>query len=110
MDYNELDLVFPNEAEKPQHKSNMIRRVFHPILRRTGLPKIRFHDLRHTYASLLIHQGGHPKYIQSQLGHSSIDITMDIYGHIMEATNHEAANNLGQLVFGKDSKQVVAKW
>jgi integrase len=59
--------------------------------------KIRFHNLRHTYANLLIAQGEHPKYIQSQLGHSSITVTMDIYGHLMDTVNRGAANRLGIL-------------
>jgi hypothetical protein len=58
---------------------------------------IRF-NLRHTYASLLIAQGEHPKYIQSQLGHSSINVTTDIYGHLMEAVNQKAARLLGKTV------------
>jgi len=62
---------------------------------------MRFHNLRHTYASLLIAQGEHPKYIQSQLGHSSINVTMDIYGHLMETVNHEAAGELGKTVLGE---------
>ena len=70
-----------------------------PALKRAGLPKIRFHDLRHTYASLLIAQGEHPKYIQVQMGHSSINVTMDIYGHLMDTTNRGAANRLGETVF-----------
>ena len=50
-------------------------------LKRAGIRKVRFHDLRHTFASLLIQHGAHPKYIQEQLGHSSIQVTMDTYGH-----------------------------
>lgn len=78
----------------------MLRRGFYPTLRKAGIRKIRFHDLRHTYASLLIRQGEHPKYIQSQKGHWSIKVTIDIYGHLMEATNHEAANKIGATIFG----------
>jgi len=96
----DLDLVFPNGAGKPENHGNMLRRGFYPTLRKAGIRKIRFHDLRHTYASLLIRQNEHPKYIQSQMGHSSIKVTMDIYGHLMEATNHEAANKIGATIFG----------
>jgi integrase len=73
------------------------------------LAKIRFHDLRHTYASLLINQGEHPKYIQNQMGHSSIKVTMDVYGHLMEDTNPEAASKLGNSIFGDDGSKMVAK-
>jgi integrase len=58
-------------------------RRFQPALRVAGLPEgLGFHDLRHTCASLLIAQGAHPKAIQLHLGHSSIQITMDCYGHL----------------------------
>ena len=63
----EHDLVFPAINGKPMDAVNMLKVYFYPTLRRSGLPKIRFHDLRHTYASLLIMQGEHPKYIQSQM-------------------------------------------
>jgi integrase len=60
-----------------------VRRVFKPALRRAQLPEIRFHDLRHSFASLLIAQGERPKLIAEQLGHASVKITMDRYGHLM---------------------------
>ena len=87
----------------------MLRRRFHPALRRAGLPKMRFHDLRHTYASLLIAQGENPKYIQTQLGHSSIQITMDVYGHLMDTVNREAASKLGRTVLGGNSEDDGSK-
>ena len=61
---------------------------------------MRFHDLRHTYASLLIKNGEHPKYIQKQLGHKSIKTTMDVYGHLMEGTNTESADKIAGLALG----------
>jgi len=96
---NELDLVFPNDEGKPIDNNNLVRRHFEPALRKAGLRKIRFHDLRHTYASLLIDQGEHPKYIQTQMGHSSINVTMDTYGHVMKTVNHESANRVEMTVF-----------
>ena len=62
---------------------------------------VRLHDLRHTFCSLLIDQGANPKYIQSQLGHSSIMITMDRYGHLMPETNERETELLDETVFGK---------
>jgi len=59
---------------------------------------MRFHNLRHTYASLLIAQGEHRKYIQNQLGNSSINVTMDIYGHLMETMSQKAAARLGKAI------------
>jgi integrase len=90
----------------------MLKGRFFPALRRSKLPKIRFHNLRHTYASLLIDQGENPKYIQNQLGHSSIQVTMDIYGHLLKNVNQEAASRLGKVVLGSrvegDGSKMVA--
>lgn len=94
------DLVFPNGAGNPENHSNLLRRGFYPALRRAGLRQIRFHDLRHTFASLLIMNNEHPKYIQEQLGHSSIKVTMDVYGHLMNPTNSKAAEKLAALALG----------
>lgn len=105
---SDQDLVFPTVAGTPENAPNLLYRRFFPALRRAGLPRIRFHNLRHTYASLLIAQGEHPKYIQSQLGHSSIQVTMDIYGHLMVSVNREAACKLGNAVFGADGSKMVA--
>lgn len=104
----ELNLVFPNSSGRPEGRGNMLLRGFHPTLRKAGLPKIRFHDLRHTYASLLIAQGEHPKYIQVQMGHSSINITMDIYGHLMETINQKSAKRLGATILGQYGSKMVA--
>jgi hypothetical protein len=67
-----------------------------------GINDFRFHDLRHTFASLLIAQGEHPKYIQVQMGHSSINVTMDTYGHLMNTVNQESAKRLDLTVFEKN--------
>jgi integrase len=72
--------------------NNFYQRLFCPALARAGLPtEVRFHDLRHTCAALLIAQGAHPKAIQAHLGHSSIQVTMDRYGHLFpDALEHLA--------------------
>ena len=102
----ELDLFFPTEEGTPENAANLLYRRFFPALRRAGLPWMRFHNLRHTYASLLIAQGEHPKYIQSQLGHSSINVTMDIYGHLLETMNQKAASCLGRTVLRSENKHL----
>jgi len=99
---NEIDLVFPNEEGNPICAENMVKRDFKPALRRSGIREIRFHDLRHTYASLLIDQGEHPKYIQGQMGHASINITFDTYGHLMKDVNSEAPLKLQNAIFNKN--------
>lgn len=101
---SKLDLVFPTLSGTPQQAANMFYRHFLPALRRAKLRRIRFHDLRHTYASLLIAQGEHPKYIQTQMGHSSINVTMDTYGHMMETVNQDAASRLGRAVLGEENE------
>ncbi len=97
---NEEDLVFTNSAGSPLDPDNIIKRDFHPALRMAGLRLVRFHDLRHTYTSLLIAQGENIKFIQSQLGHASIQTTMDRYGHILPNTNKGVGERLDKLVFG----------
>lgn len=106
---SDLDLVFPNEAGKPLAPIAMVRRKFEPALKKANISRIRFHDLRHTYASLLIDQGELPKYIQAQMGHSSITVTMDTYGHLMDNVNKDAAIRLGKAIFRSDGCKTVAE-
>lgn len=96
---NELMLVFPNEAGNPMSHNNMVRRHFKPALKSAGIHEIRFHDLRHTYASMLIEQGENIKYIQSQLGHSSPSVTLNVYAHLMNPTNQASASKLEKVLF-----------
>ncbi len=96
---NRLNLVFPNEEGQPLNNSNMRRRYFEPALTKAGIGHIRFHDLRHTYASLLIEQGENIKYIQAQLGHSTPTVTLNIYAHLMKPINQEAAIRLEKAIF-----------
>lgn len=70
------------------------------VLRRAALRRIRFHALRHTCASLLIAQGAHPKYIQTQLGHASISRTLDRYGHLPWILVLAAVSMAGSFAFG----------
>ena len=93
-------LVFNNGKGLPLDPENLIKREFHSALDRAGLRRIRFHDLRHTYASLLISQGENVKFIQSQLGHASAKTTLDRYGHLMPDVENNAARRLDQTVFG----------
>ncbi|EFK07463.1 site-specific recombinase, phage integrase family [delta proteobacterium NaphS2] len=103
---NEHDLLFPNGAGGPINYSNLVQRHFRPALKATSLPLIRFHDLRHTFASLLIEQGENVKYIQTQLGHSSPTVTLNVYAHLMKPTNQEAACRLENTVFSNNGDQM----
>ena len=102
------DLVFPNNEGKPMCQSHMLSRYFRPALKSMGLKGIRFHDLRHTYASLLIDQGENIKYIQTQLGHHSPTVTLSVYAHLMNPVNQAAAINLEMSVFENNSCKMVA--
>ena len=94
------EFVFCSERGTPIDADNFRHREFPQALRRAGLRRVRFHDLRHTYTSLLIAHGAHPKYIQAQLGHASIQTTLDRYGHLMPQLHQAEAQKLDQLVFG----------
>lgn len=74
------------------------RRYWYPAVREAGLEPLRFHDLRHTHAALLVAQGEHPKVIQSRLGHTSISTTLDTYGHLMEGLDAGVADRLDRTV------------
>jgi integrase len=93
------ELVFTAEGGGLIDPDNFMHRDWVRLLRRSELKRIRFHDLRHTYASLLILQGAHPKYIQAQLGHASIQTTLDRYGHLMPQIHEAEARKLDRLVF-----------
>ena len=84
------DLVFSKPDGKPLDPS-IITRTFRKIIKRAGLPSLRFHDLRHTHASLMLKQGIHPKIVSERLGHSSIGITLDTYSHVMPGLQEAAA-------------------
>jgi len=95
---SKFGLVFPNKEGNYLNAANMLNRKFKPALKRAGIEPVRFHDLRHTYASLLIANGVSMKYVQYQLGHSSIKMTMDLYTHILPEFNENCVNILDNLV------------
>ena len=75
-------------------EQNHIRRVFKRVLVKAGIREMRLHDIRHTFASLLLSRGESPVYVKEQLGHSSIKMTVDIYGHLIPSSNRGAVNRL----------------
>jgi integrase len=91
------DLIFPNEVGRPIDRQNLIRRSFKKLLQKAGLPDVRFHDLRHTAATLLLRLGEHPKVVQERLGHSTISVTMDVYSHVLPDMQRQAAEKLDTL-------------
>ncbi len=77
------DLVFATSKGTPVNSSNLLQRSFLPLLASCNLPRIRFHDLRHTCATIRFIKGQHPKRVSEILGHSSVAITLDIYSHVI---------------------------
>ena len=71
--------------------TNLLHYHFYPLLKREDLPRIRFHDLRHTAATLLLGRGVNPKIVSEMLGHASIGITLDIYSHVLPDMQQHAA-------------------
>ena len=92
--FGEHPWVFCNSTGGPLRRSHFHRQVFKPLLKKANLPDMRFHDLRHTSASLLLAAGIHPKVVQERLGHSQIGITLDTYSHVLPTMGVEAAKKL----------------
>ncbi len=85
-------LVFPNRVGKPMDRNNLYRRDFKRMLKKAKLPEIfRFHDLRHTCATLLLLKNVNPKIVQEMLGHATITQTLDTYSHVLP-TMQDAAS------------------
>lgn len=90
----EPDLVFTTKIGTPLGKSDFIRRSFKAVLRRAGLPDIRFHDLRHTAATLLLAAGENMRTIQEMFGHSRFSTTADIYAHVLPDQQRQTADKM----------------
>lgn len=100
--------VFVTERGIPLIANHWRNRVFDRALEKAGLRKIRVHDLRHSYASLLIQAGESLAYIRDQLGHHSIKVTVDIYGHLAPGGNKEAVDRLDDLDFDASKRKLSA--
>lgn len=94
-EYNSLNLVFCNEAGQPMNP-DFISRSFKKDLEAAKLPAIRFHDLRHGHATMLLELGENLKVVSERLGHSSVAMTGDTYSHVQEKIQKEASNKLDQ--------------
>jgi integrase len=89
--WEDNNLVFCTTAGKPLDFRNVATASFKPLLKKAGLPDIRFHDLRHTCATLLLSRGHHPKLVQELLGHASVAITLDRYSHVLPGMGDQTA-------------------
>jgi integrase len=95
--------VFVNEVGRLLDPNNLRKRIFHRCLEKAGIRRVRFHDLRHTFASLLIARNESPKKIQALLGHHSIQVTMDIYGHLYTEGSRKVVDALDDPVIEHES-------
>jgi integrase len=112
MKWVEEGLLFPSTRGTPLSARNLVR-GFKQMLERAELPDIRFHDLRHSWATLLISLGIHPRIVLEILRHSQISTTMNIYGHVIPEVNREATNALGDLLKSKQRSQqqkIAPRW
>jgi integrase len=90
--------VFTDARGGLLRKSNLIRRSFKPLLVKANLPEIRFHDLRHTAATLLLERGTNPKVVQEMLGHAHVGLTLDTYSHVTPSLQRESARAMDELL------------
>jgi len=97
-DWQDHDLVFADAWGAPLDGSHVTGRDLRLLLVRAGLPRIRFHDLRHTFATLQLANGTHPKVVQEILGHSTIALTLDVYSHVTPTMHRDAADTMSRLL------------
>ncbi len=93
--YANRGLVFATGTGTHVNPENLVKRSFKPLLKKAGLPEIRFHDLRHTCATLLLGRGVHPKIVQELLGHATIAMTLDTYSHYLHPMGDQASGAMG---------------
>jgi integrase len=98
--YTDLDLVFCQPDGKPLHLHNIVRRDFRRVTKKAGLPRIRFHDLRHSHATDLLAHGEHPKVVQERLGHQDPAFTLRVYSHVLPGMQAQAVARLQERLFG----------
>jgi len=97
--WEDNDLIFTTPTGAPLHPERFSR-TFDKRVTRSELPRIRLHDLRHTWATLALEAGVHPKIVQERLGHANVGITLDIYSHSKPTLQRDAAEMIAERVFG----------
>jgi integrase len=95
--WEENDLIFPSRLGTPLNQSNLLK-SYKSLIRKSGLKEIRFHDLRHTAASLMLNHGVPVIIVSKRLGHSKVSVTLDTYGHVMSELQDEAAELIDDLI------------
>jgi integrase len=104
-DWHNHGFVFTNDRGGPLSAHNLLPRDFYPLLEQLELPRIRFHDLRHTAATFLLSEGVHPKIVSEMLGHTDIGITLNLYSHVIPGLQAHAAGTFDR-VFGESAASV----
>ena len=99
----ESDLVFAHPDGSPLDLGT-VTKTFTKVFIKAGLPHIRFHDLRHTHATLMLKAGVHPKIVQERLGHGSIAVTLDTYSHVVSGLQEVAAHRFEGMMDGEALK------
>ena len=97
--WSENGLIFASEAGESLDRRYITTHRFKPLLKRAKLPQIRFHDLRHTCATLLLSKNVNPKVVSEMLGHASIAITLDTYSHVLPNMQESAAKAMEEALF-----------
>lgn len=109
--YKDHGLVFQSEVGTPLDPKK-ISTAFNAAIKKIqeddpSFPKIRFHDLRHTHATILLKAGIHPKIVQERLGHSSISVTLDTYSHVLPNLQAAVLQNVGDSITGKENPSLT---
>jgi integrase len=104
--YEDPELVFCWPDGRPINPRHL-NTHFDKILKRAGLPPVRLHDLRHTFATLMLELGESPKTVQAMLGHSSVAITLDIYSHVSLELEKKAASRLNAALTGEEGLELL---
>jgi len=99
--WTEQNLVFPNAIGQPIEPSGFRKRWWPRLVKKSGLPYIRFHDLRHTAATLLLARGIPVKVVSEMLGHAGVSITLDLYGHVLPHMQQQAAATMDEILQGR---------
>lgn len=100
-------MVFYRENGEPL-RPNTVTHAWNVLAKRAGLNVIRFHDARHTHASLMLKAGTHPKIMQERLGHSSIGMTLDTYSHVAPGLQEAAAEKFDNIVnLRRENRSIV---
>lgn len=95
--WQDYDLIFPTPRGTPLDYANVLK-AYKKCLQAAGLPNLRFHDLRHTAATLMLQQGINPKIVQERLGHADISLTLNTYSHVLPSMQDEVAEKMDELL------------